>query len=289
MRHTVSERRKRWFFVRSLFKSFWEHLDKRARRKRAVAVSRPLFAEALEARVMFSASPVPVEQEQPVDEAPVAQEAEMEEVSALAVSGPTNLRISSGTSNPVGIQENGAPRALLGYFQADHSDPKGLRYTLIDGVGANDNALFAVGTGEPILVFNGVADFETKPQYSIRVQVVDPYGNSLEKTFLIDVVDVPEVANSAPTNFELRESTPIRENNPSGKPVLVGYFNAEDVDNQKLAFSLAKGDGDRDNGSFSIIKGYVLEFNAVADFETKPQYSIRAQVSDGFGGIVMPH
>jgi hypothetical protein len=77
MRHTVSERRKRWFFVRSLFKSFWEHLDKRQTRRRSAAKTRPLFAEALEPRVMFSATPAPVEQEEPVEEAPVAQEAPM--------------------------------------------------------------------------------------------------------------------------------------------------------------------------------------------------------------------
>ena len=131
MRHTVSERRKRWFFVRSLFKSFWEHLDKRASRRRSVAVSRPLFAEALEARVMFSASPVPVEQDQePVEEAPVAQEAEMGEVSAPAVSGPTNLRISSLTTNPVGIEENGVSGTVIAVFRADHSDPRSLKRLL---------------------------------------------------------------------------------------------------------------------------------------------------------------
>jgi hypothetical protein len=76
MRHTVSERRKKWFFLRSMFRAFWEHLDKHNSQRRSKPASRPLFAEALEARVLFSAAPVPVEQDQePVDEAPVAQEA----------------------------------------------------------------------------------------------------------------------------------------------------------------------------------------------------------------------
>ncbi|MEC5127716.1 LamG-like jellyroll fold domain-containing protein, partial [Verrucomicrobiales bacterium BCK34] len=64
MNKTTSSRRKRWFFARSMARAYQEWLEKRTRsgKKSVKAKARPLFAEALEPRVLFSGSPVPVEE-----------------------------------------------------------------------------------------------------------------------------------------------------------------------------------------------------------------------------------
>ncbi|MEC5129680.1 autotransporter-associated beta strand repeat-containing protein [Verrucomicrobiales bacterium BCK34] len=79
MNETTSSRRKRWFFARSMARAYQDWLEKRtgAKQKAVKAKARPLFAEALEPRVLFSGTPVPVEDaDGQADEAPVAQSAE---------------------------------------------------------------------------------------------------------------------------------------------------------------------------------------------------------------------
>ena len=67
MKRTTSSCRKRWFFARSMARAYREWLEKRTQSgtrsgaKPVKAERRPLFAEALEPRVLFSATPVPVE------------------------------------------------------------------------------------------------------------------------------------------------------------------------------------------------------------------------------------
>ena len=79
MNRTTSSRRKRWFFSRSLARAYQAWLEKR-KRSQSVALQRPLFAEALEPRVLFSGAPVPAEQEveaQANEQQPSAQTAEL--------------------------------------------------------------------------------------------------------------------------------------------------------------------------------------------------------------------
>ncbi len=83
MKKTTSSRRKRWFFARSMARAYQAWLEKRtattgpsANRSGSKAVkakARPLFAEALEPRVLFSGSPVPVEE--PVQDASTGMDA----------------------------------------------------------------------------------------------------------------------------------------------------------------------------------------------------------------------
>ena len=68
MNKTTSSRRKRWFIARSMARAYQVWLENRNRTsnrsdsKPVKANVRPLFAEALEPRVLFSGSPVPVEE-----------------------------------------------------------------------------------------------------------------------------------------------------------------------------------------------------------------------------------
>lgn len=106
MNRTTSSRRKRWFFARSLARAYREMLENR-KKKRAAAPKRQLFAEALEPRVLFSGTPVPVDPEQ-VEEAngqeQTAQTAEMLEAAAnsdafeTGIDGIQNITIEAGES-----------------------------------------------------------------------------------------------------------------------------------------------------------------------------------------------
>ncbi len=83
MNKTTSSRRKRWFFARSMARAYQDWLERRTETgkkrgnrsglTRIKAEKRPLFAEALEPRVLFSGSPMPVEE--PADSDQGGQEA----------------------------------------------------------------------------------------------------------------------------------------------------------------------------------------------------------------------
>lgn len=75
----------------------------------------------------------------------------------------------------------------------------------------------------------------------------------------------------------------IDENVPAG--ALVGTFApVYELDGQVLTYSLSEGDGDADNGAFTI-DGDALKINAPPNYEDQSDYSIRIRVEDiGAGG-----
>lgn len=74
------------------------------------------------------------------------------------------------------------------------------------------------------------------------------------------------------------DNTSIAENQAIG--TLVGELSLSEGTASGLSFSLVAGDGDDDNGSFEIDEARLLTA-AVFDFETKSQYHIRVQATDG--------
>ena len=63
-------------------------------------------------------------------------------------------------------------------------------YTLVEGLGATDNANFSID-GEQLFTAASF-DFETKDTYSIRVRTTDLAGLTFEKSFTVSVTDVAE-------------------------------------------------------------------------------------------------
>jgi hypothetical protein len=65
-------------------------------------------------------------------------------------------------------------------------------YDLVTGAGDTDNARFNV-LGDRIFIKQGqVLDFETRPNYSVRVRSIDAGGLSISKTLILNVTDVNE-------------------------------------------------------------------------------------------------
>ncbi|HEY9642830.1 MAG TPA: cadherin domain-containing protein, partial [Coleofasciculaceae cyanobacterium] len=148
-------------------------------------------------------------------------------------------------------------------------------YTLVDGAGATDNALFAI-TGNSLKI-EEVPNFATKPAYSVRIRSTDLGGFTVEKAFTIAVNNIPD----NPTDLALTPSD-IAENQPLGTPV--GIFSSVDPDgnNGVFTYTLVTGAGSTDNGAFTI-SGNQLLVNGPFDFETKPSYSIRVRTTDATG------
>ncbi|MBU6300548.1 MAG: choice-of-anchor D domain-containing protein [Verrucomicrobia bacterium] len=146
-------------------------------------------------------------------------------------------------------------------------------FTLVAGDGATDNAAFAISGSD--LKFSGVANFEAKRSYSVRIRSTDRSSTPrvVEETFVIAITDL----NEAPTNLQLSALTLSED---AGTDALVGALSVSDPDAGDLAqFALVPGTGDTDNAAFSI-QGSGLRFNGEPDFETKSSYQIRIEASD---------
>lgn len=105
-------------------------------------------------------------------------------------------------------------------------------------------------------------------------------GDSSDESYSLTFTLIP--LNSAPTDISLSSST-VSENLSIG--TVVGALSSTDVDGGDThTYSLVAGSGDSDNGSFNI-SGTNLITNAVFDYETDYNYSIRLESNDGNGGI----
>ncbi|MFN7715339.1 MAG: ELWxxDGT repeat protein, partial [Pseudanabaenaceae cyanobacterium] len=131
----------------------------------------------------------------------------------LQLSSPTNgtLATSYGTATIVDddpadlgisnsiLNENIAANSVVGNFSRVNADPNGgntFTYSLVDGVGSNDNGAFTVVGNQ--LRINALPNFEAKSTYRLLVRTADGTGASFDKAFTIGINDVneaPIVAN----------------------------------------------------------------------------------------------
>lgn len=173
------------------------------------------------------------------------------------------------------IAENLPLASLVGAFTT--TDPDGtdsFTYSLVAGNGALNNGSFAI-VGNQLLT-NAVFDFETKADYSIRVQSRDSAGVIIQKVFTINVTNV----NETPTGLTLSSAT-IPENSVSG--TVVGSLLTQDPDAaDTFTYTLVSGIGAQDNAQFTIV-GSALRSNTSFDFETKPTHSVRVKSVDAGG------
>ena len=182
---------------------------------------------------------------------------------------PTGIALSSAS-----VAENRPAGTTVGTLSAGDPDPGDTHsFALVPGAGSHDNGSFQIvgSTLRTKAVFN----YEAKSTYSVRVRATDfgtPAGQ-IVRSFTITVSD----ANEAPTALTLLDAS-VPENEPSGTNV--GDFAASDVDaGQQHTFTLVSGQGDADNGAFTIV-GNTLRTAQGFDFETDSSYSIRVRATD---------
>lgn len=110
---------------------------------------------------------------------------------AVSLARPTDVTLSAAV-----VPENRPPGTVVGTLGA--VDPDGSRdrftYSLVAGSGALDNASFRIVAGR--LVTRGAFDYEAKDSYAVRIRATDSGGLVAERTFRIDVANVPEAPAS---------------------------------------------------------------------------------------------
>ena len=89
------------------------------------------------------------------------------------------------------IFENSNIGAVLGHLVADDFDQdSNFTYSLVSGAGATHNDLFSIDANGSLIAQQSL-DREVNATLSIRVQVMDEANRTLEKTFLIEVLNDP--------------------------------------------------------------------------------------------------
>jgi Zn-dependent metalloprotease len=104
---------------------------------------------------------------------------------------PNDLTLSA---NSIAENTNTDSAVEIGLLSGSDVDSSSFTYDLVSGTGDSDNGLFQI-VGDSLQVKPGVTlDYETTPQYTVRVEVSD--GElTFEKQLTIDVIDRVEVAD----------------------------------------------------------------------------------------------
>ncbi|MEQ9439816.1 MAG: cadherin domain-containing protein, partial [Cyclobacteriaceae bacterium] len=196
------------------------------------------------------------------------------DVNESSNNSPTDIALDNNS-----VEENQPQNTPVGSFTTADADAGDTHtYALVAGTGDEGNAFFRIQDNQLLTATS--FDFETKTDYSIRVETKDGSGGRFAKTFTITIVNQSDAVNIAPTNITLSNNA-IDENQPVSS--LIGSLLSEDPDNAIFTYSLVPGAGSTHNYLFDIVENK-LRTGASFDFETLGQLSIRIQTDDGRGG-----
>ncbi|MBD2093641.1 DUF4347 domain-containing protein [Trichocoleus sp. FACHB-591] len=183
---------------------------------------------------------------------------------------PTASNLSASS-----IDENVVANSVVGTFTSTDPDTgNSFTYSLVPGTGDTGNSAFSIVGNE--LRLNSSPNFESQSSYNIRVRTTDQGGLSYDKELTVNVNDL----NEAPTASNLSASS-VDENVAANS--VVGTFISTDPDTgNSFTYSLATGNGDADNSTFSIV-GNELQLNVSPNYEAKSSYNIRVRTTDQGG------
>ncbi|MGB3780702.1 MAG: Ig-like domain-containing protein, partial [Tunicatimonas sp.] len=168
---------------------------------------------------------------------------------------PTGITLSANT-----IPEGVAADTRVGFLTAQGGAPEvPVTFALVGGPGGENNGQFTIVGNE--LRISQVPDFETTPQYSVRVQATGD-GVSPAQNFIIQVVNAEE----PPTDI-LLSGTTVDENLPSG--TAVGALSVEGGSAVPITYALS-GPG----AAAFTISGNQLLTQAPLNFEAQPNYAL---------------
>ncbi len=186
---------------------------------------------------------------------------------------PTDLLLSENS-----LSENLPAKTIIGLFSSIDADASNsFNYSLVNGLGSTDNALFSISAGQ--LRTNQAFNYESKNLYSIRVRTSDGRGGSFENTFTINILD----SNDAPSTINLSNSL-IAENRQVGS--LIGFLSTTDEDtNDPASFTFFEGPNNNNN-QFLIINNQ-LRTNAVFNYESKNFYLVYIHATDQKGAAII--
>ena len=228
-----------------------------------------------------------------------------------------NVAPDSLDLNGTSIIENQPVGTRVGQLLASDPDANAsLHFALVEGNDSGGNVYFSIDQNGSLITAVDF-DYETnESEYSIHVRVADEHNFSLEKTFVLSLVNVVEdpdgdgienhydfdddgdgfsdeeeiaygsdpldplsISNTAPTELSITNSV-IRENAPARSVVgqLVGY---DPNPGTILQYSLVDGNGSLGNVYFEVGENGILLTAESLDFEKDgSSLSIRVRASD---------
>lgn len=122
--------------------------------------------------------------------------------STLNNAAPTDIALSAST-----IAENAGAGTEIGTFSTTDADAGDTHtYSLVAGVGSEDNALFTID-GSSLRLGPTALDYETKASLSCRIRTTDAAGAYDEKAFSITVEDIYEAPVIAKATLVVDENS----------------------------------------------------------------------------------
>ncbi len=168
---------------------------------------------------------------------------------------PTGITLSANA-----VSEGAAVGTRVGFLAAQGGAPEvPVTYQFVGGPGGENNGQFTIVNDE--LRINVAPDFETTPQYSVRIQATGD-GVSPAQNFTVVVINNPE----PPTDIVL-DNTAIDEGVLPGR--LVGTLSATGGSPVPITYALS-GPG---AGAFTLNANQLLTQGPL-NFETQPTYNI---------------
>jgi hypothetical protein len=249
------------------------------------------------------------------DQAEITYGSDPFDVKSVANKAPNFLDLNGSS-----IEENQLVGTSVGQLLAqDPDDNTSLTFRLVDGNGSTNNHLFTIDENASVHT-KTIFDYETdEHNYSIRVEVVDEHNFSMQKSFVINLINViedndgdeiedyydpdddndgftdqAEIAfgsdpfdkeskiNRPPTGMEIMDLN-FSENMPSGS--LIGKVLASDPDaNESLKYSNLTKDENGTKELFLLQEDGHLYTSYIFDFETNESlYSLTLRVTDRYG------
>ena len=177
------------------------------------------------------------------------------------------------------VQEIVADGTLVG-IKAFANDPDvtgdGVIYSLTDNAGGRF-AIDAV-SGVVSVADGALLDFETAASHQITVLAQGEDGSSSTASFTIAVADVFETPEVVLSNSTIDENLPVG--------TTVGSLSVRNMVATSPVYTLVSGTGSTDNAKFTI-SGDQLKTNSLLNFEAQPTYSVRVQMKDSAGHVVV--
>ncbi len=185
---------------------------------------------------------------------------------------PENLTLSNN------VVSEGIANAVVGDLSALDPNPAD-RSNLVYSIRPGGNGSQFQIVGQQLRVGSIGLDYETAATRTILVRATDPGGLFVERSFVIQVLNV----NESPTDLSLNPAI-VNENSSIG--TLVGTLSTVDPDaGETFVYELVAGVGAEDNSRFTILAGQVRTATLL-DFESKGIYTIRIRSTDS-GGLTV--
>ena len=181
-----------------------------------------------------------------------------------SIDSPTDMMINNSS-----ILENKTNPSFVGKLftvDANVSVPSTYTYSLVAGIGSNDNTSFIIKNDT--VYSNVLFDYETKKSYTIRVKSTLTNGMFIEKPYAISILDDVDLITDI-----LISNDSISENNANIIEVALLSSVSQDV-SASYSYSLVSGNGSSDNTSFSIVNNK-LNFTSTSNYEVKKTYLVR--------------